>query len=288
MATPPPLPKDALKSPPKAVVEGSNPSPWDAETSVPPPASSSKSAKGLGMPSWLGRSIVHPDHAQELELNSAVNEFGLKMPRQQAEDHAYAEYVKGQHVAAQAHHLAGIKAADGAGDKEASRKHRMMYDMHAKAMGHEPVGAPHPDVTALMNKGPSNIYKFKAHRGDAFAIEPPPQGPTMPQHGGVLASSPPPSLGKNERELLYLLHQAGTAILSKAEKIEQTPYNPVKTGTIEVPKKPLREGTFGADRLPKVIVKKDEMSPSKKSHCKCEAYKFPHRHGGGYCRQKKS
>ncbi len=403
--------------------------------------------KGLGMPTWLGRSIVHNDHAKELELNSAVNEFGLKMPRAQAEDHAYGEYVKGQHVEAQAHHLAGIKAADGAGDKEASRKHHMMYDLHAKAMGHEPIGAPHPDVKALMDKGGQKIYKFKAHRGDAFAIEPPTspadssaplgkaehdkapteysewiesikgpghycphcKGAQSESEKGFSAQKPmaahahkpgcphlKPEMGKSEktRELLYLLHAAASQVLAKSNgvvllgaaglgaaagaayhehhkpspgvtaanhkalaelkdwwnkagtpkpakkaEIKSTTSNEsyarsllakkphahqemescgdckgksctkckgtgkvVKKAELPAGKKTVTDKFHGAGKQlgPSVqpagpgssprrdsAVVKGEM-PATKSHCKCEAYKFPHRHGGGYCRQKKS
>jgi hypothetical protein len=285
-ATPPPLPKDAFKQPSKQAATGEMPSPWDSEVVSSAPKPAATPAKGLNMPQWMGRSILHPDHAQELELNSAVNEFGLKMPRQQAEDEAYKQYVKGQRTQAAAHHLAGMNAAIAGGNPEAARKHHMMYSLHTKALGGEPVGAPHPDVKALVDKGGPKVYNFKAHKGDAMAIAPMPEG--MPYQGNGIFSSAPapqPALGKAERELLYLLHQAGTQILAKAEAGKKLVTDKFHGDEPQLGASVQPAGPGTSPRRDAAVVK-GEMD-GKAKHCKCDAYKFPHRHGGGYCRQKK-
>jgi hypothetical protein len=162
----------------------------------------------FGGATWLNNAaypLVKPEHAQELEQNAAVNEFGKKMPRAQAEADAYKSYKERQHVEAAAHHLAGMQAARGAGDMEAARKHGLMYNLHSKAIGHEPVGPAHPDVVAHMNAGPSKVYKFKAHHGDQLAL--------TPEGSGEPASAPAPALGKSEVEALNVVHAACQALL---------------------------------------------------------------------------
>ena len=114
--------------------------------------------------------LVKPQHAEELEQAAAINEFGDKKPRAEAEAAAYDAYKKRQHTEAAAHHLAGMKAAHGAGDMEAARKHSLMYDLHSKAIGHEPIGPAHPDVIAHLNGKPSKVYRFKPHHGDQLSL----------------------------------------------------------------------------------------------------------------------
>jgi hypothetical protein len=130
---------------------------------------------GLQVPTWLGRTIAHKDHVHELEHAAALNEFRDKMPRPEAEEKAHGDYVQRQHTEAAAHHLSGMKAAHASGDMEAARKHGVMYELHSKALGHKAVGPAHPDVLAHMEKKPGGVYKFKAHRGDLFAIDKKPE-----------------------------------------------------------------------------------------------------------------
>lgn len=159
--------------------------------------------KGVPAPTWVGRSIAHEDHAKGLEMDAAMNEFGHKMPRAQAEEEAHKKYVENQHVEAAAHHLAGIKAAHGAGDMEAARKHGLMYNLHSKALGTDPVGPAHPSVVSSMEKTPAKVYKFKAHRGDLFALE-------SEGNGGEEKT-------EKAEEALYTIYAACEA-LTKAEK----------------------------------------------------------------------
>lgn len=240
-ASPPPLPKDAFKQPGHEIA-----SPWDTISSAPTPQAKPAAKQGLVMPEWLGRPIGHSDHAQQLELDSALNEFGSKMPRQQAEDEAYKQYLfhptKGQHALAAAHHLAGMKAAHGAGDMEAARKHSLMYGLHTKALGTDDSGVPPKGVQQILNSAPPKVYKFKAHRGDAFAVD----QPMAPRDNGVISSTGAPQLSKSQEEQLCKIYDMAVQALAKAEKAGVKP-------------------------------------KEHKGHCHCSAYKFCHRWSGGKC-----
>lgn len=246
-AGPPPLPPGAFKNPsPQAAPSLS---PWDEEVIASAPKPSPARAQA-GPPSWLGKPITHKDHIQGLEMDSAVNEFSNRMPRQQAEEKAYGDYTKQQQVEAAAHHLAGARAAHAAGDMESARKHSVMYNVHSKALGHEPVGPAHPAVTAHLAKEPGQV-KFKAHRGDLFAVQPP----------KVIASSPPPeAMGK--AETLQAIWQGARRALAKADQ-------------------PLNKSDINAWAKSELALRKKEKS--KVVPCRCDAYTHPHRTGGGRC-----
>lgn len=299
---PPPLPKDAFKQP-----NHETESPFDVQSSAPPPA---KARQALQMPTWANRfPIIHPDHADDLDLNAAVNEFGMKMPREQAEDEAYRQYLyhpqKGQHALAAQHHLAGQRAAEAAGDKEAARKHFMMYGMHAKALGHGEVGAVPKDIQHGLMSNPPKIYKFKAHRGDAFAVSP---------KADVIASSPAPELNKREREVLYMIYLMGNAVLAKAEKKGRCSNSGAITGSREAARvhhcscgkhlsvEPKLNRKHAGETVegwsvripahdPPGETKKGELSATKPKAkvipCICPAYSHPHRVGGGKCSARK-
>jgi hypothetical protein len=238
----PPIPADALSrphaairpsSPPPMPHESEMPSPWDSQVVSSAPAPVTKSP--FGGNSWMNNPkypLVKPGHAEELEQNAAINEFGSKMPRAQAEAAAYKGYKERQHKEASAHHLAGMKAARGAGDMEAARKHGLMYNLHSAAIGHEPVGPAHPDVLAHMSSKPSSVYKFKPHHGDQLALHPEMQNKiqssgvvsSAPAPGPAKASVPPPTppqaqLGKSEALALNTVYVACQAVLAKGDVV---------------------------------------------------------------------
>lgn len=293
----PPIPRDALKQPSHEVE-----SPFDVISSAPKPEAP-KAKQKLAMPEWLGRPILHPDHSQQLEMNAAINEFGLKMPRQQAEDQAYKDYLyhpkTGQYAQAARHHLTGMKAADAAGDKEAARKHRMMYDMHAKALNKDPY-----ELARELGSGEGQdmpkVYKFKAHKGDAFALQPPPSMSHDLQPSGVYSSSPKPELTKAQQEKLHELYRLSAEALKKAEsewKILPKGHGHLcwvsgcrTVGEAKVERNGKRYCMKHAKEkgyTTPVETKKGEASPNKHikhpGHCHCNAYKFCHRYGGGRC-----
>ena len=56
---------------------------------------------------------------------------------------AYHEYRTAKHMEAAAHHLKGADEASRRGEKQASDRHRLHYDLHRKALGlHKEVGVP--------------------------------------------------------------------------------------------------------------------------------------------------
>lgn len=124
---------------------------------------------------WCGRPIGAAAHADDLDRMAAVNEFDPKnkQPRDVAEDNAYRQYQKNQHVQGAAHHLAGMKSAHGAGDMEGARKHSRMYEMHLKKLGHSPYEEPPPEVRAAHAKAieAGGVHEFKAHTGDSFLLD---------------------------------------------------------------------------------------------------------------------
>lgn len=122
---------------------------------------------------WLDRYLVsHPDHVNELEQKAALHEFDSKMPRHLAEEKAYGDYRKEQHGRAAAHHLRGLKAAQGSGDTEEARKHGAMYELHAKQLGFDPWGEAPAELNQYMHEEkPEPAHRFKAHRGDLLVLD---------------------------------------------------------------------------------------------------------------------
>lgn len=128
--------------------------------------------KPVSPPKWMGRSILSDEHHSDLETRAAINEFHSKMPRAQAEEEAHKSYVKEHRERAAAHHLQGMKAAMATANPEDARKHYAMYDLHMKALGKESVGAVPPEIEKrMLEEGGKPVYKFKAHKGDLYALE---------------------------------------------------------------------------------------------------------------------
>lgn len=126
-------------------------------------------AKGA---TWLGRyPVALAEHIPDLEQRAAVHEFGSKMPRHKAEEAAYADYKRDQLVEATAHHLVGMRAAHAAGQLEQAKRHGVMYGLGLKALGHTDLLSPPDDVASKAAHTPSEVYRFKAHPGDAFALQ---------------------------------------------------------------------------------------------------------------------
>lgn len=122
-------------------------------------------------PKWLGKyPVVDADHLQDLETRAAIEEFGHKKPRHEAEAKAHDDYRRDQLSDAAAHHLVGLTAAHAAGASDDAKKHAAMYGVALNALGHEDVMNPPPEVTSKAKHTPAEVYKFRAHKGDAFAL----------------------------------------------------------------------------------------------------------------------
>ena len=126
--------------------------------------------KKLVAPQWMGRPVVDPDHAGDLDRRAAVHEFSERMPRPQAEDEAYRRYVTERRREAAGHHLRGMTVARAAGDADAARRHSVMYVLHAKALGLDPHGPVPPEIERAAAQGEHRGYRFRAHPGDYFAL----------------------------------------------------------------------------------------------------------------------
>lgn len=120
---------------------------------------------------WLGREIVKPEHEQDLERAAAIGEFDRKMPRGEAEEKAYSEYKKRQHLEGAVHHLQGMKAAHASGSMDDAHRHGVMYELHLKQLGHDGGNGPVPeDVQSLLGEAHDGPYKFSPHGADAFVL----------------------------------------------------------------------------------------------------------------------
>lgn len=226
-------------------------------------------------PTWSGRAIVHADHGPELDRAAAVYELGEnKLPRSQAEERAHADYKHKQHVAAAAHHLSGMRGAAATGDLEAARKHGAMYELHCKAIGHDASGPTHPEVAAKMFNNPAGFHKFKAHRGDLFAI--------------------PGDEPITKAEILHGLYKAFTTFdqLKAAAKDPKSGADTEGGAFGSIPGYSSRgadEEDEDASSLNKwakaeLAARKAASKPAKKAPCACPHYPFPHRAGGGRCK----
>lgn len=121
---------------------------------------------------WQGRAIAEKDHANDLDREAAMHEFGNKLPRGEAEEKAYGDYRKDQHARAAAHHLQGMKAAQASGNMDEARKHGILYDQHMKGLGHESsIGHVPSSVSRYVAEDDKGPYKFKAHSGDRFVLD---------------------------------------------------------------------------------------------------------------------
>ena len=125
------------------------------------------------MKTWNGRPVVSDAHRDALETHAALLEFGEGVPRAEAEARAHAEYARGHHQAAAAHHLRGQRAALAAGDLGDAHKHGVMYALHLHALGHDPTDQVPDEVKALVEaEDKPGVHKFKAAAGDRLVLDP--------------------------------------------------------------------------------------------------------------------
>ncbi len=120
---------------------------------------------------WLERyALTDPAHVDHLETSAALHEFHGGLPRHEAEEAAHKDYQKDQLEEAAAHHLNGIKASLGAGDRDSAHKHGVLYGLALKKLGHPIVGEPPASIASKAKHSKDSVYRFKAHKGDLFAL----------------------------------------------------------------------------------------------------------------------
>lgn len=124
----------------------------------------------INAPMWNGRKIAKEDDAHDLESRAAINEFSHRMPRADAEHRAHFEYKQDKHREAAAFHLQGLKASQAAGSQEEGHKHGLMFQLHLKALGLNPMDAVPHEIQSLADKQ-DKFYKFKPHRSDIFLLQ---------------------------------------------------------------------------------------------------------------------
>lgn len=120
---------------------------------------------------WLGRNILDEKHSPDLEYAAAIHEFGNAKPRKDAEEAAYNDYKREHHTQAAAHHLRGMRAAEGSHDFDEARKHSIAYSLHMNELGHDPMDAVPNDIKELAEgEKLKGQYRFKSHKGDLFLL----------------------------------------------------------------------------------------------------------------------
>jgi hypothetical protein len=176
---PPPVPVTATKAKPM-LPRKSGPPP------IPPAAGAPKAAPPKASSStpmlFAGKyPMADASHHDELHTNAAINMLQGGMPKEQAEKKAHDDYVTKLRTDAVHYHAAGMKAATAIGDTDSAKKHAGMMQLHRKALGTNPIGAP-PKPMAGMATAPK--MKFKPHPGDHFAVN------------DVVSSAPHPDMPK--------------------------------------------------------------------------------------------
>lgn len=142
------------------------------------------------MNTWQGRTIYDPKHTHDLNQMAAIKEFGQELnpktqkpyTREEAEEAAYNHY-RGEHLRRHAaHHVAGMKMAQAAGDMQSLYEHKLLYNEALKHLQQAHVegggqGEPYsangpvpPDVAMYVSPNYSSLYKFKSHPADDLVL----------------------------------------------------------------------------------------------------------------------
>ena len=122
-------------------------------------------------PTWRGRKLVSATHMPELERMAAVREFEAGLPREQAEEEAHREYSRRHHLEAAAHHLRGLRGAQGTGDLEEARKFGVAYGLHLNALGFDEFDQVPPEIQTLVDAPDKKPHaRFKAHSSDRLLL----------------------------------------------------------------------------------------------------------------------
>ena len=124
----------------------------------------------VNAPMWNGRKIVKEEDAHDLEQRSALYEFKHRMARADAEHRAHHEYTKDKHREAAGTTATVRLPIPAAGSQEEGHKHGLLYQLHMKKLGLDPMDAVPHEIQSLADKQ-DKFYKFKAHRGDVFLLQ---------------------------------------------------------------------------------------------------------------------
>lgn len=118
---------------------------------------------------WLGMyDVLSPEDHQGLEIGAAIHEFRNGLPKQEAEERAYAEYVRNKAVEVAAHHYVGMKMAVAAENSGAAKRHGEAYGAAIAHLGSDSCSAPTQEVINKIKENKGAGYSFKGHSGDRF------------------------------------------------------------------------------------------------------------------------
>lgn len=118
---------------------------------------------------WLDRyDILDAEHIPGLETTAAIHEFSNKMPRDQAESCAYADYVKERLIECAAHHLSGMRAAIATKDEKVAKRHGMLYHACLRELGYPDVGPVPKDIENKIKHETPKVYNFRGHDADIY------------------------------------------------------------------------------------------------------------------------
>lgn len=116
------------------------------------------------------RYVLDPDDVGGLEREAGVHEFIGGKPQAEAEEAAYQDYTRKNHMEAAAHHLTMMKAAQANGKYNDAHRHKLIYDMHLKSLGIESEDGKVPSEIDQFMQNPDapRIIKYKPHKADAL------------------------------------------------------------------------------------------------------------------------
>lgn len=134
---------------------------------------------------WLGRPIFDESHREELEKQAAINEYIHGMPRNVAEEKAYADYKRRFHAEAAAHHLHGMNLGRALGGEEGAKlsaQHAACYQLHMRGLGYNAYDPVPPEVEAclgVIRAKEANRFKYTPHPADQLIVEVSPDQPSV-------------------------------------------------------------------------------------------------------------
>jgi hypothetical protein len=118
---------------------------------------------------WLGRHIIQdPTDIDRLDAASSVHEFRGGLPKEQAEDRAYGDYLDDKARDACAFHYLGMRASVAAQHEPATKRHGEAYSLAMKHLGLNPLDAPPKEILDRVKDASKGPYSFKPHSADSF------------------------------------------------------------------------------------------------------------------------
>jgi hypothetical protein len=121
------------------------------------------------LPKWRNTyETLKPEDHDQLEANAAIKEFRGGLPKEQAEDRAYGDYLDDKARDACAFHYLGMRASVAAQHEPATKRHGEAYSLAMKHLGLNPLDAPPKEILDRIKDSDNGPYSFKAHAADSF------------------------------------------------------------------------------------------------------------------------